>query len=194
MNLELKNCRLRSWYMDDAVSLQRYANNRNIWVNLRDIFPHPYTLADAHAFIEFVAQEKPETTFAIATASEVIGCIGLKIGTDVHRKTAELGYWLGEPFWGKGIMAEAVNVITTYGFDHLDFIRVYAEPFASNAASIRVLERALFFYEGRLRAHVLKNGKLLDAVVYAKVRDSLQGARAIMQSKLQTNKNSQEKE
>lgn len=180
MNLELKNCRLRSWCSDDVASLQRYANNRNIWMNLRDIFPHPYTLTDAQSFIAYVTKEETETTFAIATASEAIGCIGLRIGGDVHRKTAELGYWLAESFWGKGIMTEAVNAIMSYAFGPLDLLRVYAEPFASNAASIRLLEKASFACEGRLRAHVFKDGQVLDALVYAKIRDSLPGHEPIL--------------
>ena len=103
------------------------------------MFPHPYRLEDAEAFLGFVAQQKPETTFAIANASEAIGCIGLTVGSDVHRKTAELGYWLAEPFWGRGIMSEAVAAFVRHAFDDLDLIRIYAEPFASNPASARVL-------------------------------------------------------
>src|SRR4030095_261728 len=104
MELKLKSCIIRPWSPEDAVALQRYANNRNIWINLRNIFPHPYTLEDAHAFLRYVTGEKPATTFAIATPSEAIGGIGLHLGNDVHCKTAELGYWLAQPFWGKGIM------------------------------------------------------------------------------------------
>ena len=130
----------------------RYADNRRIWINLRDVFPHHYTLADARFFLELMATEKPQTTFAIATASEAIGCIGLRLGADVHRRTAELGYWLGEPFWGRGIMTEAVGAFTPRAFEWFDLVRIYAEPFASNASSIRVLEKAGFACEGRLRA------------------------------------------
>jgi len=102
MHLEPSNCHIRPFRSDDAASLQRHANNRKVWANLRDIFPHPYTLADAHSFIGFATQQKPEANFAIATATEAIGCVGLRLGEDVHRKTAELGYWLGEEFWEQG--------------------------------------------------------------------------------------------
>jgi ribosomal-protein-alanine N-acetyltransferase len=171
MNLELKACCIRTWRRDDAASLQRHANNRRIWLNLRDLFPHPYTLANAHFFLELTAAEKPQTTFAITTASEAIGCIGLKLGSDVHRKSAELGYWLAEPFWGRGIMSEAVGAFTARVFVDFDLVRIYAESFASNDASVRVLQKAGFAYEGRLRSHVFKDGQLLDALVYAKLRD-----------------------
>jgi len=171
MNLELKTCHIRPWHADDAVALQRYADNRKIWINLRDIFPHPYTLENAHSFLDLVAREKPPATFAIATDSGAIGCIGLRLGADVHRRTAELGYWLGEPFWGHGIMTEAVRAFTAQTFADFDLVRIYAESFASNAASARVLQKAGFTYEGRLRAHVFKDGQVLDALVYAKLRD-----------------------
>ena len=170
MNLQLKNCRIRPWRADDAASLQRHANNRKIWLNVRDIFPHPYTLANAHFFLDLMARETPRATFAIANESEAIGCIGLRLGADVHRRTAELGYWLGEPFWGRGIMTEAVRALTAWAFPHFDLVRIYAEPFANNAASIRLLEKASFTCEGRLRAHVLKDGQILDAFLYAKLR------------------------
>jgi len=171
MNLELKTCRIRPWCTDDAASLQRCANNRKIWANLRDIFPHPYTLENARFFLDLVAKEQPPTTFAIATDSEAIGCIGLRLGADVHRRTAEMGYWLAEPFWGRGITSEAVSAVTSRAFDQFDLVRIFAEPLAGNTASIRVLEKASFSYEGRLRSHVLKDGQILDALVYAKLRD-----------------------
>ena len=170
MHLKLNKSIIRSWSEQDAESLQRHADNRKIWLNLRDIFPHPYRLEDAKAFLAFVTSQSPETTFAIATASEVIGCIGLRLGTDVHRKTAELGYWLAEPFWQKGIMSEAVEEFTRYSFSAFDLVRIYAEPFANNRPSARVLEKAGFVLEGTLRANVLKNGEILDSLMYASVR------------------------
>jgi ribosomal-protein-alanine N-acetyltransferase len=169
MELKLKNCCIRPWRMEDAASLQRYADNRRIWLNLRDIFPHPYTTANAEFFLELVAKEEPLATFAIATESEAVGCIGLRLGVDVHRKTAELGYWLGEPFWRKGMMTEAVAAFTAEAFRRYDLVRIFAEPFASNAASIRVLEKCGFACEGRLKANVLKDGKILDTFLYAKL-------------------------
>jgi ribosomal-protein-alanine N-acetyltransferase len=169
-DLTLRSCVIRPWTLDDAVAVQRYANNRKIWLNLRELFPHPYTLEDAHAFLGFVLKEEPRTTFALATESEAIGCIGLRLGSDVHRKTAEMGYWLGEPFWGRGIMTEAVTAFTRFAFHTFDLHRIFAQPFASNTASVRVLEKAGFMCEGRLRANVFKDGKVLDTFLYARVR------------------------
>lgn len=169
MELMLKTCRIRPWRKEDAVSLQRHADNRRIWLNLRDVFPHPYTIANAEFFLELVAKEEPLATFAIATESEAVGCIGLRLGVDVHRQTAELGYWLGEPFWGRGMMTEAVAAFTAEAFRRYDVVRIFAEPFATNTASIRVLEKAGFTCEGMLRANVIKDGKILDTFLYAKL-------------------------
>ena len=174
MHLPLRSCVVRSWTPEDAESVQRYANNRNIWLNLRDLFPHPYGLEDARGFLKQVMREKPETTVAIATPAEAIGCIGLRLGTDVHRKTAELGFWLGEPFWGRGIMSETVAAFTRHAFDSFGLIRIYAEAFANNRASARVLEKAGFVCEGRLRLNVVKDGKVLDLFLYASVRERSQ--------------------
>ena len=172
MQLKLSTVLIRSWSLADAAAVQRHANNRSIWINLRDIFPHPYTLENAKAFLNCVVREKPETTFAIATSSEAIGCIGLRLGVDVHRKTAELGYWLAEPYWGRGIMSEAVSGFTRKAFETFDLQRIYAEPFEWNRASMRVLEKAGFILEGRLRANAFKDGKVVDSFVYARTRDS----------------------
>jgi RimJ/RimL family protein N-acetyltransferase len=172
MEIKLKSCVIRPWSASDAVAVQRHANNRKIWLNLRDLFPHPYTLDDAHKFLQFVASEKPATTFAIATPSEAIGCIGFRLGCDVHRKTAELGFWLGEPFWGRGIMTEAVAELAPRAFGMFELERIYAEPFATNAASARVLEKAGFVCEGRLRASIYKDNQRLDSFLYARVRDA----------------------
>ena len=172
MRLQLSRCLIRSFCENDVGSIQQYANNRNIWLNLRDTFPHPYGLDDAKAFLGWVAGQSPEVTFAIATPAEAIGCIGLTMGHDVHRKAAELGYWLAEPFWGRGIMSETVAAFSDYAFSaHNDLVRIYAEPFAGNAASARILEKAGFIREGCLRANVCKDGRILDSLMYARVRN-----------------------
>ena len=160
---------IRSWCDADVEPLQRYANNRNIWLNLRDVFPHPYTIDDARWWIEHASQDDPERSFAIASAEEPIGSIGLIFGEDVHRCNAELGYWLAEPFWGRGIMTGAVRALTEYAFRRFPLNRIYAEPFASNLASMRVLEKAGFLREGVLRASVVKDDAILDQIVYAKL-------------------------
>src|SRR5580700_12205309 len=114
---------IRSWSSADATALLRYANNRKIWLNLRDAFPHPYTETSATAFLEMVGRQSPTTFFAIATQEEAIGGIGLSLNQDVYRLTAEMGYWLGEPFWGKGLMTEAVIKFTEYAFGHFQLLR-----------------------------------------------------------------------
>jgi len=161
--------RLRPWSPGDAPALAKYANNRKVWLNLRDLFPHPYTLEHARAFLEMAAGRNPPTVLAIATAEEAIGSIGLSPNQDVHRLTAEMGYWLAEPYWGKGIMSEAVARCADYGFETFGLLRIYAEPYAHNGASCRVLEKAGFALEGRLRSSVIKDGQILDQFMYAKV-------------------------
>lgn len=148
----------------------KHANNRKVWLNMRDAFPHPYTAASAQAFLEIVAAQNPVTFFAIATPEEAMGGIGVTLSQDVHRLTAEVGYWLGEPYWGKGIMTETVVEFTGYSFDRFGLFRIYAEPYADNAASCRVLEKAGYTLEGRLRASVIKDGRILDQFLYARVR------------------------
>jgi RimJ/RimL family protein N-acetyltransferase len=170
VEIKLESAVIRPWLLSDAEAIQRYANNRKIWVNLRDIFPHPYTLEHARQFLEMVTQENPPTTFAIATDSEPIGSIRLKLGSDIHRKSAELGYWLAEPFWGRGIMSHAVAEFTRRGFEMFDLERIYAEPLANNPASARVLEKAGFKREALLRSNVFKDGKLQDSFLYAILR------------------------
>lgn len=152
--------------MEDAPSIAKYANNRKIWTNLRDAFPYPYGLQDAESFISRSIASNPITVFAIATQSEVIGSIGLLLGKDVHRFTAELGYWLAEPFWGKGIMTQAVKSLTDYATSDLKLHRIFAEPYTTNPASARVLEKAGFLCEGILRSNVFKDGKVLDQYLY----------------------------
>ena len=172
MILQLKSCIVRSWSMEDAAALAGQANNYRIWINLRDAFPHPYTLADAVAFLTGTTARRPETAFAIAVGSAPIGGIGLRLGEDVHRKTAELGYWLGESFWGRGIMSEAVAAFTDYALAAYDLVRIYAEPIADNRASARVLEKAGFNLEARLAQNAFKAGRVKDQLLYARLREA----------------------
>lgn len=157
---------VRKWQMADAPSIARYADNKKIWINLRDAFPHPYSIRDAETFISRAMDGNKITSFAIATGSEAIGSIGLIPGSDVHRYTAEMGYWLAEPFWGKGIMTRAVKIVADYAVRDMKLVRVFAEPFATNPASARVLEKAGFRREGTLRSNVVKEDRILDQYLY----------------------------
>ncbi len=161
---------LRDWREEDAPSVARYADNRKIWRCLRDLFPHPYRLEHAQEFIRRAGAAAPPTLFAIATQTEAIGSIGLSPGQDVHRYTAELGYWLAEPYWGKGIMTLAVRAMVEYAFGELALHRVHAEPFDNNPASAHVLEKAGFRLEGRMRASAYKDGRIVDQLLYAIVK------------------------
>ncbi len=176
MKIRFGEYMIRDWRKDDAASIARYANNRNIAMWLRDRFPYPYTIYDAEGFLAAVARQNPRVSFAIATRYEAIGGIGLDMGADVYRFTAELGYWLGEPFWGRGIMSQAVAEFAAWAFKHIELYRMYANVFATNGASARVLEKAGFECEGRLRASVFKNGQILDQLLFAKVKDGIQHA------------------
>jgi RimJ/RimL family protein N-acetyltransferase len=171
LELKLDRFLIRTWKPEDKASLILYANNRNIWINLRDRFPYPYTAADADQWIYQVAEEVPQTHFAIAMEASAIGGIGLELGTDVHRRSAEIGYWLGEPFWGRGITTEAVHAITNYAFSTFDLCRIYAGVFDWNPASMRVLEKVGYICEGRLRKSVLKDGRVIDQFLYAMIRE-----------------------
>lgn len=175
MKLLFRDYMLRDWLKDDAPSLVRYANNLKIWINLRDAFPYPYTLGDAEDFLSRATQSIPGTFFAIATDIETIGSIALTPGKDVHRFTVELGYWLAEPFWGKGIMTEAVRTLSEYAFKELDIHRIFAEPYTTNIASARVLEKAGFVLEGIVRDNVFKDGRFLDQFVYSKLNPNATG-------------------
>jgi ribosomal-protein-alanine N-acetyltransferase len=170
MKLTLEQCTIRPWRMDDAESLAKHANNRKVWLSLRDKFPHPYTSEDGRKFLEAAVKVEPITDFCIEVNGGAVGGIGIHLGIDVHRHTAELGYWLGEEFWARGIMTEAVAAFTDFCFEEFQLRRVYAEPFANNPASARVLEKAGFTFEGRLKNNVLKDGKLLDSLLYARTK------------------------
>jgi ribosomal-protein-alanine N-acetyltransferase len=156
--------------MDDAESLVKHANNRKVWLGLRDLFPHPYTIEDAQEFLQRAISEQPEMKFCIEVDGAAVGGIGVHPGQDVYRHTATIGYWLGEKFWGRGIMTEAVTAVTDFCFGNFPLRRISAEVFANNPASARVLEKAGFTFEGRLKNNVTKDGLVLDSLLYARTR------------------------
>ena len=164
---------LRPWREGDENSIARYADNAKIAANLRDVFPSPYTREDAAAYVESCIQNegRGQLCRAIVVDGAAVGSISLTLGSDVYRRSAELGYWLGKPFWGRGIMTAAVTAMCREGFGTWDIVRIHAEPFARNAASRRVLEKAGFTLEGTLRQSVYKNGEMLDSCIYALLRE-----------------------
>jgi len=170
MRIDLGNFVVRSFKKDDAASLARNANDKEVWINLRDRFPHPYTLSDAKNWIDLASSLDPESNFAIAVNGEVVGGIGILQQNDVHQHSAEFGYWLGQKYWGQGIMTKAVKEMTSYYFSHFDIVRLYATVYSWNAASAKVLEKCGWEMEGRLKMSVFKNGKYCDQLIYAKVR------------------------
>ena len=169
MQLVLERCTIRPWRLDDAQSIASHANNRKIWLGVRDLFPHPYTIQDAHEFLQRALSEQPETKFC-RDRRHGTGGIGVHPGQDVYRRTATVGYWLGEQFWGRGIMTEAVIAVTDFCFDNFPLRRISAEVFANNPASARVLEKAGFTFEGRLKNNVMKDGQVLDSLLYARIK------------------------
>ncbi|HKR12078.1 MAG TPA: GNAT family N-acetyltransferase [Pyrinomonadaceae bacterium] len=172
MELKLTTCTVRSWQWSDRDAIVRHANNKNVWLNLRDRFPHPYTLTDARHWLDSVVGLKPETNFAIAVVDEAVGGIGYTVQPDVGHRSAEIGYWLGEDFWGRGIATEALIAVTEHAFAaNDDLCRLYAHVFAWNPASARVLEKAGYAFEGRLIKSVTKNGQTIDQLMYAAIRE-----------------------
>ena len=161
--------------MSDARDLATALSNKKIQDNLRDGLPYPYTEKDGKEFIStmLAANENDTFAFAITVNGKVIGSIGAFRQTNIHNKTAELGYYIAEEYWGKGIMTEAVKQLCDYVFSHTDIIRIYAEPFSYNIGSCRVLEKAGFQYEGTLRSNALKNGNVLDMKMYSKLKTEL---------------------
>ena len=171
MEMKLIKSVLRAWKPGDEPSLVRHANSRTIWRNLRDAFPHPYTLVDAKRWIEVANPTKTAIiNFAIVVDSSAVGGIGLVLKEDVFRRSAEIGYWLGEEFWGRGIVTEAIRAVTDYAFETFDLCRVYAGVFEWNPASMRVLEKAGYEFECRMKKSVTKDGETIDELIYAVVR------------------------
>jgi ribosomal-protein-alanine N-acetyltransferase len=161
---------LRKFNQGDVEKLIYMANNSSVSVNLRDSFPSPYSRDDAESFIESANSHKPITTFAIDYEGQYVGNIGLEKGDDVYRKSAELGFFLGEEYWNKGIMTKAVKLIVDFGFNKLDIIRIHASVFQFNEASHRVFEKCGFQKEAILKKAIYKNRKILDEIIYAKIK------------------------
>ncbi len=166
MEFNLGQAKLRPWQINDAESLAKFANNKNISDNLRDSFPYPHTIHDARTWLEFAVNNK-DLLLAIEVNSEAVGGIGLIYKTDVYRKTAEIGYWLAEPFWGQGIMTEAIKKIVEYSFNNSKIIRIYARIFENNKTSARVLTKAGFKLEAVHKNSVIKNGLIMNELIYA---------------------------
>lgn len=171
MEIACPRCVLRPLEPTDAESLARHANDRGVWQNLRDRFPHPYTTADAMAYIEHVRSRPVQTGFGIIVDRQAIGSISLMPGDDIARRTAEVGYWIGREFWGRGIMVDALKATTQYAFDVLGLVRVFAVPFVTTTRSARVLEKAAYVLEGVMRKSAIKDGRILDQFLYAAYRD-----------------------
>jgi [ribosomal protein S5]-alanine N-acetyltransferase len=170
MILTTERLTLRPWDERDIDILAEIANDRNIWRNVRDGFPHPYTRKAAENWVK-TSQVLPEPKpFAIEYQERLIGGIGLHPFDDVHRYSAELGYWIGAAYWGKGLATEAVRRIVEHGFQTLNLERIQASTYSWNEASARVLLKAGFKCEGRMRNHAFKDGQLIDVLLYARLR------------------------
>lgn len=170
MYLELPHCVVRAWQPEDAAALVQHANNRHIWRNVRDRFPHPYTPVDAENWLSYVAANPEEPNYAIAVAGEAVGGIGLILGQDIDRRSAEIGYWLSEEYWGRGIATEVVRALTEHAFATYDLCRIWANVFMWNPGSMRVLEKSGFVREGVLRQAATKDGQTIDVVLFALLR------------------------
>lgn len=158
---------LREFKKEDAPRVTQLCNNINIFNNVKDTFPYPYKLNDAEYFINNCVKQNPTTTFAIDMDGELTGTVGLEVQTDIYRLSAELGYWIGEPYWGLGIATEAVKLITDYGFNKLNLIRIYSGVYDFNEASKRVLEKAGYKLESIARKAIIKNGNIYDGYRFA---------------------------
>ena len=171
IKLTNQNITLREFNSEDKYRLVELANNPKISINLRDGFPNPYTLADAENFLEKYAKLESSQIFAIEFNGVYVGNIGLHKGTDVYRKSAEIGYFLGEPYWNLGIMTQAINLICDFGFKTMDIVRIHAGIFEFNPASMRVLEKCGFKREAVSEKAIFKKGKFYNEIRYAKIID-----------------------
>ncbi len=158
---------LRQWEKSDIKGIVKYADNINIARYLTDQFPHPYTQKDAEIYISSLLEENPVKVFAIDINGEAVGSIGIFPQSDIHRKNAEIGYWLAEEYWGKGIISEAIKRITDYGFNTFDITRIFARPFNVNIGSQKALLKAGFTFEGKFEKAIFKNGEYYDELYFS---------------------------
>ena len=159
--------KLRSWHIDDLETLVSIANNPNIAKYMADAFPYPYTHEKGKSFIEFATSNPTASIFAITIDNKPLGSVGLHLQSDILRKNAEIGYWLAEEHWGKGIVADAINQIITYGFENLDIVRIFARIYGTNIPSQKVVEKCGFKLEGKYEKTIFKNNEFLDELIYA---------------------------
>jgi [ribosomal protein S5]-alanine N-acetyltransferase len=165
-------CNVRPFRAADAPSLAAAANDRRIWLQLRDLFPHPYGPGDAQAYIARVGVVDPPRSQAIVVDGRAVGSVGLELMTDVNRRSAEIGYWLAVHLWGRGIATEAVTLVTDWAFGAHGLLRIFAQPFAENRGSRRVLEKAGYILEGTMRHSAVKDGVVRDQCLYARLSES----------------------
>jgi len=172
VHLPLANCVVRDWSLADLASLVHHANNRNVSIHLRDRFPYPYLTAHGREYLTHVTTAVPTTGWAIEVDGQAVGGIGVMLQDDVERVSAEIGYWLGELFWGRGIATAVLRAVTAEAFRQFDLTRIFALPFADNHASIRVLTKAGYVREGILPRSAIKDGVIRDQLLYGAYRDS----------------------
>lgn len=180
--LNLNDIIIRPWRTGDELSLVQHANNRKIWINVRDRFPFPYTLKDAEIWVRVAGADRNMINLAIEFEGQAVGGIGLVFKQDVYRRSAEIGYWLGEDFWNRGIATRAVKALTSYIFkqEQFDINRIYAGIFEYNTASARVLEKAGYQLEARLRKSVTKDDKTVDELIYAILKEEIKYDEAVL--------------
>ena len=160
---------LREWKRSDADSLAAIANNKKIWDNVRDLLPYPYTKKDAKDWLELVKKQKTVTTFCIEVDGKLAGSIGVTLKDDVYKKTAEIGYFIAEEYWGKGAATEAIKQMVSYVQKEFDIVRIYAEVFEFNRASMKALEKNGFYLESIRKKAAFKNNMIVDDYVWVKL-------------------------
>lgn len=164
---------IRAWRMEYASDIAEALNNKKVQDNLRDGLPYPYTVEHAEAYIYSMLNADKNSTYAwaITVDGKAVGSIGVFRKDNIHFRTGEMGYYIAEPYWGKGVCSEAVKQVCSYIFENTDIIRIFAEPFSYNNRSCRVLEKSGFHFEGTMKSNAFKNGRVLDMNMYALVKD-----------------------
>jgi RimJ/RimL family protein N-acetyltransferase len=173
MEISFEGVLLRPWTLSDAEALALIADDINVADNLRDVFPHPYSLNDAISWLSnFIPKNDPPVYFAIIYENQLAGSIGITLKTDIYRKNVEIGYFVAQKYWGKSLATKAIKAVTSYAFRTFDIVRVYAEPFADNPASRRVLDKAGFTMEAVFKNYVIKNGIIKNSCIYSVLKEN----------------------